>query len=306
MPLRTQPSFNPRLGIDRPDQQTAAAWPSALLAAGSAGRGPVGFGGPPKPGSALFTPHPDPLPVKGRGNAHRRTVYPGRRCACPGLEYRRPVGAAIGSADWRPAVARIGNPHTVHCTCGVADRQLSTRRSLGSTGRWSVGFGDPPKPGSAVFTPHPDPLPVKGRGNAHRRTVYAGRHGACPGLRYRRPVGAAIGSADWRRAVPRIGNPQTVHCTCGVADRQLSTRRSLRSTGHWPVGFGGPPKSSPQLPASSFQLPTPNSWPHAPRPMRHAPCSSQGSAGRAVAWGGASSAAAVAGAAPGLCGNVGR
>jgi hypothetical protein len=61
---------------------------------GSPGRWLVGFGGPLKPCSTLFTPHPDPLPVKGRGNADRRTVYPGRRCACPGLIYRRPAGAA--------------------------------------------------------------------------------------------------------------------------------------------------------------------------------------------------------------------
>ena len=64
-------------------------------------------------------------------------TIPGWRCACPGLIYR----------------ARLGRP------------------TMGSTGRWPVGFGGPPKPGSALFTPNPDPLPVKGRGNARRRTV---------------------------------------------------------------------------------------------------------------------------------------
>jgi hypothetical protein len=63
-----------RLGLDPGYRLGGPTSTSACQATGSTGRWPVGFGGPPKPGSALFTPNPDPLPVKGRGNARRRTV----------------------------------------------------------------------------------------------------------------------------------------------------------------------------------------------------------------------------------------
>jgi hypothetical protein len=39
------------------------------------------------------------------GDKTGRPAYPGRRWACPGLIYRRPIGAATGSADWQPALS---------------------------------------------------------------------------------------------------------------------------------------------------------------------------------------------------------
>jgi len=83
------------------------------------------------------------------------------------------------------------------------------------------------------------------------------------------PLGAATASADWQSAVSRIGNPQTVHCTCGLGDRQAHTRSPIGSTGRWPVDLGGPPKPWPQ--ASSFQLPACSSVLHAPCSIPHAP-----------------------------------
>jgi|GEM_PF-5684222 len=105
--------------------------------------------------------------------------------------------------DWQSAVSRIGDLQSVHCTCSLGDRQLPTRRSLGSTRRWRVGFGGSPKPCAALFSPDAEPLPVKGRGNGCRRTAYPGWRCACPGVMHRRPVGAATGMLDARRCLCR-------------------------------------------------------------------------------------------------------
>jgi hypothetical protein len=72
----------------------------------------------------------------------------------------RPARPVWPSERARASQSRIGNPQTVHCTCGLADRRLQARKSLGSTGRWPVGFGSAPKPLSG------SPEPSYRRGNS--------------------------------------------------------------------------------------------------------------------------------------------
>ena len=123
---------------------------------GSTGRCPVGFGGPPKPPTQLpltMRPPNTRTPPRNLNAVYLCAVRVSavfRGCVGPAA-VDGAAGATAGSADWQSAVSRIGNPQTVHCTCAVADRQVPTRKSLGSTGRWPVGFGGPPKPSASCF-----------------------------------------------------------------------------------------------------------------------------------------------------------